>query len=189
MQTAVFAVISTAWELEMDWPGDLSSYALKTRHAAIRGHNFYQRLEPYYSNFMRLVGELGTDTAFETYPIASYLTHPWLGGNLRLVNQQSEAEMILTPNFQRSYYLQQLDWGMGAFNLCNNIEFRRRSDIEGALLGDGLAMHQMRAQWRHDVHLFPRPLKRASFWPNAHPDWIQFDQLGRAGNLPGPCEC
>jgi hypothetical protein len=168
MQTAVFAVILTAWELEMDRPGDLTSYTLKTRHAAIRGHHFYQRLEPYYSNFMRMVGELGKDPSFETYPLASYLTNPWLGGNLRLVNQQSETEMVLTPNFLRSYYLQQLDWAMGVFNLCNHVEFRRKSDLERTLMGGGLAMHQMRAQLRQNVHLFYRPTKRASFCPNIH---------------------
>src|ERR1035437_9606277 len=43
MQTAVFAVILSAWELEMDKPGDLTSYTLKTQHSAIRGYNFYQR--------------------------------------------------------------------------------------------------------------------------------------------------
>ena len=57
MQASVFAVILTAWELEMDRPGDLTSYCLRTQHAAIRGHSFYQRIEPYYSNFIRLVDD------------------------------------------------------------------------------------------------------------------------------------
>jgi ribonuclease HI len=43
MQAAVFAVILTAWELEMDRRGDLTSYALRTKHAAIRGCNLYLR--------------------------------------------------------------------------------------------------------------------------------------------------
>jgi hypothetical protein len=189
MQASVFAVILTAWELEMDRPGDLTSYSLRTQHAAIRGHNFYQRIEPYFSNFMRLMDDLGREPSFVSYPLASYLTHPWLGGNLRLVNQRSEGEMtLMVPLFMRSYYLQQLDWAMGVFNLCNTVEFRRRGDIEGALMGGGLAMHQMRAQWRQDVHLFHRPTERASFWPNIHPDWLGFDQMGEVGDLPRPYE-
>ena len=123
-----------------------------------------------------------------SYPLASYLTHPWLGGNLRLVNQRSEGEMALTPHFMRSYYLQQLDWAMGVFNLCNGVEFRRRGDIEGALMGDGLAMHQMRCQWRQDAHLFHHPMRRTSLWPNLHPDWLGFDQMGEVGSLPRPSE-
>jgi len=189
MQASVFALILTSWELEMDRPGDLTSYSLRTRHAAIRGHNFYQRQEPYFSNFMRLVDDLGKEPNFVSYPLASYLTHPWLGGNLRLVNQRSEGEMtLMIPLLMRSYYLQQLDWAMGVFNLCNTVEFRKRGDIEGALMGDGLAMHQMRVQWRQDVHLFHRPTKRASFWPNIHPDWLGFDQRGEVGDLPRPSE-
>jgi hypothetical protein len=188
MQAAVFAVLLTAWELEMDRPGDLTSYALKTQHAAIRGYNLYQRQEPYYSGFMRLVEEIAKEPSFEAYPLASYQTYPWLGGNLRLVNQRSESEEALGHDFMRSYYLQQLDWSMGVFNLCNTVEFRRKGDIEGQLMGDGLAMHQMRTQWRQDVHLFHRPSKRASFWPNLHPDWTEFDQRGRAGDLPRPSE-
>ena len=137
---------------------------------------------------MRLVEEIAKDPAFEAYPLASYQTYPWLGGNLRLVNQRSESEDVLGPDFVRSYYLQQLDWAMGVFNLCNTVEFRRRGDIEGQLMGDGLGMHQMRPQWRQDVHLFHRPMKRASFWPNLHPDWTEFDQRARAGNLPRPSE-
>jgi hypothetical protein len=188
MQTAVFAVLLTGWELEMDRPGDLTSYTLRTRHAALRGHNLYQRQEPYYSGFMRLVEDIAKEPSFEAYPLASYQTYPWLGGNLRLVNQRSEAEEVLGPDFMRSYYLQQLDWAMGVFNLCNTIEFRRDGDIEGQLMGDGLAMHQMKPQWRQDVHLFHRPSKRASFWPNIHSDWTEFDQHGRAGDLARPSE-
>jgi hypothetical protein len=68
------------------------------------------------------------------------------------------------------------------------LEMNRPGDIEGALMGDGLAMHQMRAQWRQDVHLFHPPTKRASFWPNIHPDWLGFDQRGEMGDLPRPSE-
>ena len=66
---------------------------------------------------------------------------------------------------------------MGVFNRCNTVEFRRQGNIEGALMGGGSAMHQMRAQRRQDVHLFHRPTKRASFWPNIHPDCLGFDQM------------
>ena len=34
---------------------------------------------------------------------------------------------------------------MGVFNRCNTVEFRRQGDIEGALMGDGSTIHQMRA--------------------------------------------
>jgi hypothetical protein len=188
MQTAVFAVILSAWELEMDKPGDLSSYTLKTQHSAIRGYNFDQRIEPYYSSFMRLVNELSKDPTFETYPLASHLTYPWLGGNLRLPNQRSEAEAVQGVNFLRNYYLQQLDWSMGVFNLWNTVEFRRGSNLEEQLDHYGVAFHQMRPQLRHDVHLFPRPVRRASFWPDFDPVWLEFDQTYFAEGLPTPEE-
>jgi hypothetical protein len=189
MQTSVFAVILTAWELEMDKPGDLTSYTLKTQHSAIRGYNFYQRIEPFYSNFMRLINELSKEPNFETYPLASYLTYPWLGGNLRLPNQQSGPEKVQGVNFLRNYYLQQLDWSMGVFNLWNTVEFRRGSDLENQLDFAGLAFHQMRPQLRHDVHLFQRPPRRASFWPDFNPAWLEFDQTYQAeGILPKPEE-
>jgi hypothetical protein len=189
MQTAVFAVILSAWELEMDKPGDLTSYRLKTQHSAIRGYNFYQRIEPYYSNFMRPINELAKEPNFEVYPLASPLTYPWLGGNLQLASQQSEAEAVQGANFQRSYYLQQLDWSMGVYNLWNTVEFRRGNDLEGQLDQAGAAFHQMRPQLRHDVHLFQRPLCRASFWPDFDPAWLEFDQTYQAeGILPKPQE-
>jgi hypothetical protein len=188
MQTAVFAVILTSWELEMDKPGDLTSYTLKTRHSAIRGYNFHQRIEPYFSNFMRLVNELSKEPTFEVYPLASHLTFPWLGGNLRLSNQQSEPEKVQGVNFLRNYYLQQLDWSMGVFNLWNTVEFRRGNDLEGQLDHAGVAFHQMRPQLRHDVHLFQRPLRRASYWPDFNPKWLEFDQTHMAKGLPMPQE-
>ena len=79
MQCLIYGIVLTAWELEMDKPGDLTSYTLKTRHAAIRGFNYYQKVEPYYTNFMRMIAELGKDPDFRTYPLASHLTHSWLG--------------------------------------------------------------------------------------------------------------
>lgn len=189
MQSSVFAVILTAWELEMDQPGDLTSYTLKTQHAAIRGYNFYQQIEPYYSNFMRLINELAKDPSFETYPLASHLTYPWLGGNLRLPTQQSEPEKVQGVNFLRNYNLQQLDWSMGVFNLWNTVDFRTGEDLESQIDFAGVAFHQMRPQLRHDVHLFHRPLHRASFWPDINPAWLEFDQTYHAdGLLPKPEE-
>jgi hypothetical protein len=188
MQTAVFGIMLTAWELEMDRPGDLTSFTLKTRHAAIRGYNFYQRIEPYYSNFMRLVRELAKDPDFEVYPLTTHLTHSWLGGNLCLSNQQSGSEKTLGPQFMRSYYLQQLDWFMGAFNLWNTVEFRKGADLETHLGFAGLAMHQMQPQLAFESHYFQRPLKRASFWPDQHPEWLRHDQEWRADQLPQPEE-
>jgi len=184
MQTAVFAIVLTAWELEMDRPGDLTSFNLKTRHAAIRGYNFYQRIEPYYSNFMRLVGELAKNPDFEVYPLATHLTHSWLGGNLCLSNQRSESEKTLGPQFMRGYYQQQLDWFMGVFNLWNTVEFRKGADLENQLEFAGLAMHQMQPHLAFDSHYFQRPLKRASFWPDLHPEWLRLDQEWRADELP-----
>ncbi len=188
MQTAVFAIVLTAWELEMDRPGDLTSFSLKTRHAAIRGYHFYQKVEPYYSNFMRLVNDLAKDPNFEVYPLATHLTHSWLGGNLCISNQQSESEKTLGVQFMRSYYRQQLDWMMGVFNLWNTVEFRKGTDLENNLDFVGLAMHQMQPQLAFDSHYFQRPLKRASFWRDQHPEWLRLDQEWRADQLPQPEE-
>lgn len=188
MQTAVFAIVLTAWQLEMDRPGDLTSFSLKTQHAAIRGYNFYQKIEPYYSNFMRLVKELAKDPDFEVYPLATHLTHSWLGGNLRVSNQMSDAEKTLGTQFVRSYYRQQLDWMMGVFNLWNTVEFRKGNDLEEKLEFAGLAMHQMQPQLAFDSHYFQRPLKRASFWPDQHSEWLRLDQEWRADQLPQPDE-
>jgi len=188
MQAAVFAIILTEWELEMDKPGDLTSYTLKTQHAAIQGYNYYQKVEPYYSNFMRLVRELGKGPGFEVYPLASHLTHAWLGGNLRTANQLSESERVLGLQFMRSYYQQQLDWSIGVFNLWNHVEFRKGSDLEKSLAFDGLAFHQMRPQLQFDTHLYQRPLKRGSLWPDLHADWLEYDQTFKAKNLPRPSE-
>jgi hypothetical protein len=188
LQAAVFAVILTAWELEMDKPGDLTSYTLRTQHSAIRGYNFYQKIEPYYSNFLRLTNELSKEPNFEVYPLASHLTHSWLGLNLLLSNQRSEAEEVQGINFLRNYNLQQLDWSMGVYNLWNTVEFRRGSDLESQLDHAGVAFHQMRPQLRHDVHLFQRPSRRASFWPDFNAKWLEFDQTYLAEWLPTPQE-
>jgi hypothetical protein len=120
--------------------------------------------------------------------LATHLTHSWLGGNLCLSNQRSESEKTLGPQFMRSYYRQQLDWFMGVFNLWNTVEFRKGADLENQLEFAGLAMHQMQPQLAFESHYFRRPLKRASFWPDLHPEWLRHDQEWRADQLPQPDE-
>jgi len=181
LQSMVFAVILTHWEMELDQPGELENYTLKTRHAAIRGFNYYQRVEPYYSNFLRLINKVAKDPAFCTYPLATHLTHPWLGGNLCKSNQLSESERRLGPGFMQAYYLQQLDWLAGIFNLWNHVNFRQGANLEKTLNMAGLAFHQMQPLLRFDSHLFQRPLKRASFWPETHRNWAT---LNRTGQMP-----
>ena len=195
MQPLVLAVVLTHWRMELDKPGDLSSYTLATEHAAIRGFNYFQRVEPFYTNFMRLIQELSKDPNFKTYPLSTHLTNSWLGGNLRLANQLSQSEADLKPELVRSYYHQQLDWQMGVVNLMNHAAFRTKSEraglvsvtgreIEQQLGLEGLAMHQMHRLLRFDSHLFPRPLKRVSYWPNFHPGWTDLDQKFTTESLP-----
>ena len=195
MQPLVLAVVLTHWRMELDKPGDLSSYTLATEHAAIRGFNYFQRVEPFYTNFMRLIQELSKDPSFKTYPLSTHLTNSWLGGNLRLANQLSQSEADLGPELVRSYYHQQLDWQTGVVNLMNHVAFRTKSErarlvsitgreIEQQLGLEGLAMHQMHRLLRFDSHLFPRPLKRVSYWPNFHPGWTDLDQKFTTESLP-----
>lgn len=195
MQPSVVAVILTHWVMELDKPGDLTSYTLKTAHSAIRGYHLYQKMEPYYSNFMRLLQELGKDPSFKTYPLSSHLTDSWLSGNVRVSNQQSRSELELSPELVRSYYRQQLDWQMGVVNLMNHTSFRSKQgsggivsktgqEIEQQLGAEGLAFHQMQRLLRFDSHLFPRPLKAVDSWPDLHPDWKNFDEAANAGSLP-----
>jgi hypothetical protein len=195
MQSMVFAIMLTHWELEMDKPGDLSAYTLSTQHAAIRGFHYYQLVEPYYSNFMRLIHGIAKDPTFRTYPLASHLTHSWLGGNLRLANQLSQSEQEFGPGLMRAYYHQQLDWQAGVINLMNHVGFRTKpergglgsrsvGEIERQLGIDGLAFHQMNRMLRFDTHLFPRPIKRVSYWPNFHPGWAELDQKVLTESLP-----
>ena len=73
LQPLVLAVVLTHWRMELDKPGDLSSYTLSTEHAAIRGFNYFQRVEPFYTNFMRLIQELSKDPHFKTYPLSTHL--------------------------------------------------------------------------------------------------------------------
>lgn len=153
MQTMVYAVILTHWEMELDRPGDLSSYSLRTRHAAIRGFHYFQRVEPFYSNFMRMIHDLAKTEDFKTYPLATHLTHSWLGGNLRLTNRWSKSERELGPQFLRTYYHQQLDWMACTLNLWNHIAFRRGKSLETQLAAGGMAFHQMRRLLRFDSHL------------------------------------
>jgi hypothetical protein len=49
---------------------------------------------------------------------------------------------------------------------------------------DGLAFHQMNRLLRFDSHLFPKPTKRASFWPNGHPAFVELDQKFQTEGLP-----
>jgi len=195
LRSMVFAIVLTHWRMELDKPGDLSSYTLSTEHAAIRGFNYFQHVEPYYTNFMRLILELSKDPHFRTYPLSTHLTNSWLGGNLRLANQLSQSEADLGPEIMRAYYHQQLDWQAGIVNLMNHVSFRTKSDraglasltgrdIERQLSLDGLAFHQMRRLLRFDSHLFQRPLKRVSYWPNFHPGWTDLDQKFLTESLP-----
>jgi hypothetical protein len=179
LQSMVFAVILTSWELELGQPGNLTSYSLRTRHAAIRGFNYYQRVEPFYGNFMRLIHAVSKEADFKTYPLSTHLTQAWLGGNLRRSNQRSESENHLGPKLMRSYYHQQLDWMAGVCNLWNHASFRRQANLETLLAPGGLAFHQMRPLLRFDSHLFPCPEQRASFWPDFHADWMQLDRTGQ----------
>jgi len=87
--------------MTLDRPGDLSSYSLKTRHAAIRGFHYYQRVEPYHSNFMRMIVDLSRNRKFVTYPLATHLTHNWLGGNLQISNQPPPPSTKLAPTQER----------------------------------------------------------------------------------------
>jgi hypothetical protein len=195
LQPLVFALVLTHWRMELDRPGDLSSYAVFTQHAAIRGFNYFQRVEPYYSNFMRLIQNISAAPNFRAYPLSNHLTHSWLGGNLRLSNHLSQSECDLGPELMRSYYYQQMDWQAGLVNLMNHAAFRAKSDRAGTtsrtgqeienLLGmDGLAFHQMHRLLRFDSHLFPKPTKRASFWPGHHPAFAELDQKFQTEGLP-----
>lgn len=192
LQCLVYAVILTRWRMELDHPGDLSSYAVFTDHAAIRGHHYFQRVAPFHAQFMRLVQEISKDPAFCTYPLSTHLTHSWLGGNLQLSNQLSDSEQELGPNLMHAYYHQQLDWQAGVSNLMNHVAFRKspgaraRSGlaIERELSRDGLAFHQMQRLLRFDSHLFRNPQQRASYWPNYHPGFLELDRKFLTESLP-----
>ena len=195
MQPMVLAIVLTHWRMELDKPGDLTSYAVHTEHAAIRGFNYFQRVEPYYTNFMRLIQKLSKDPDFRTYPLANHLTQSWLGGNMCLANQLSQSERDLGPQIMRSYYHQQLDWQAAVINLMNHVAFRTKNnsgglvsktgtEIEEELNLDGLAMHQMNRLLRFDSHLFQRPCQRASFWPDHNPAWSELDRRFSDVSLP-----
>jgi hypothetical protein len=49
---------------------------------------------------------------------------------------------------------------------------------------DGLTFHQMHRLLRFDSHLFPKPTKRASFWPGHHPAFVELDQKFQTEGLP-----
>jgi hypothetical protein len=191
----VHAITLAHWKLELDNPGDLNSYSVATKHAAIRGFSYYQRVEPFYSKFMTLIKDLCKDPNLKTFPVASHLTQWWLGGNLRVANRLSKSEEELGPHLMRSYYHQQLDWQAGVTNLMNHSAFRTKTggrtlssrtgrEIEQQLGLDGLAMHQMHRLLRFDSHLFNRPTKPVSLWPDFHPGWLELDKKTLTESLP-----
>lgn len=195
MQSVVYAIVFGRWELELDRPGDLSGYRLKTWHAAVRAYNFYQRIEPHYSNFMRAINDLTADADFKSYPLSNHLTHSWLGGNLQLPNQLSGSEREFGSPLMRHLYLQQLDWQSAVSNLMNHVSFRAQSMGEGlkSLAGsmtesrlqlDGLAFHQLNRMIRFDSHLFSQARRRASFWPNHHSGFFELDRKFLTESLP-----
>jgi hypothetical protein len=184
LQCMVYAVILTHWEMTLDKPGNLDNYTLTTQHAAIRGFNYYQRVEPYYSNFVRLIAQLSRDSDFKTYPLSTHLTHNWLGGNLQISNHASASEHEIGADLMRNYYLQQLDWLAGVVNLWNHPSFRTIEKLEDTLASDGLAFHQMRRMLRLDSYLFKRPAQKPSPWPDLHPGWTELDRTGQVNRLP-----
>jgi hypothetical protein len=158
-----------------------------THHAAIRGFNFFQKIEPFYSNFMQLPRKIAEAPTFKCYPLASHLNHSWLGGNLCVSNQASPSEQGVGPDLLRNYDLQQLDWMAGVVNLWNHVPFRKNQtahELEARLGQAGLLFHQMRRMLRFDSHLFQRPLKNPSLWPELHPGWAELDGTRQANLLP-----
>ena len=195
VQTMVLAVVLTHWSMELDQPGQLDSYALLTRHAAIGGFNYGQRVEPFYSNFLRLVKEILGDPDCCTYPLSTHLTESWLGSNLQISNQLSRSEKELEPNLMRAYYHQQLAFQLGVANLANHVSFRSRKvggklvaltgqEIEEQLSFDALAFHQMHRLLRFDSHMFPRPARTASKWPGMHSGFDELDRNLLTESLP-----
>jgi hypothetical protein len=195
MQPLVYAIVLTHWTLELDRAGELASYTVTTEHAAIRGFNYYQRVDPFYDNFLRLIDKLGKSQDFKAYPLATHLTDSWLGGNLRISDRLSESERDLDPNLMRAYYHQQLDFQVGICNLTNHASFWSRrtgagrvalsaEEFERQINFDALAFHAMNRLLRHDSHLFPRPTLPATPWPNLHPGWSELDRHLRTETLP-----
>lgn len=195
MQSKVYALIVTHWVMELDSPGDLGSYTLRTRHAAISGFHYYQRVMPYYAHFMELVNAIIQEPDFAVYPLSNHLTHSWLGGNLQISNQGSESEHRFGASLMRHFYHQQMDWQTGVINLMNHLSFRtgRRTnglipkpahELEKSVGLDGLAFHQMHRMLRFDSHLFPRATQRSSVWPKLHPGWIELDRDVMTESLP-----
>ena len=84
----------------------------------------------------------------------------------------------------RNFYLQQLDWQVGVANLWNHVQPRKSGGLAASLGQDGLLFHQMRRMLRFDSHLFHRPVKRPSLWPNLHPGWSQLDHYRESNQLP-----
>jgi hypothetical protein len=151
---------------------------------AIRGYNFYQRVEPYYSSFMRLPQSIAKHPDFKCYPLANHLNHAWLGGNLCISNRASPSEQEIGADLMRNFYLQQLDWQVGIANLWNHVPFRKANDIAATIGQNGLLFHQMRRMLKFDSHLFQRAVKQPSLWPNMHPGWTQLDRDRESTQLP-----
>lgn len=195
VQAMILAVVLTHWSMELDHPGELGYYTIATQHAAIRGYNYSQRVEPYYSNFMRLVQDISRDPNFRSYPLSTHLTESWLGGNLQISNQISRSERELGPNVMRAFNHQQFAFQMGVANLANHVAFRSRkvgstpvsatgAEIEGLFDREALAFHQMHRMLRFDSHLFPRPSLAASHWPSLDPGFLELDRELRTETLP-----
>ncbi len=195
MQPLIHAVILTHYQMDLDHRGDLNSYTLSTQHAAIGGFHYFQRVEPFYTNFQRLVEEICRDRQFCTYPLSTHLNQSWLGGNLQLPNQRSASERDHDPRLLRAYGHQQLDWMVGVTSLANHASFRTRHDggrrvvrtggeMEQDLDFDGLALHQMNRLLRVDSCLFPRPTRAGSPWPGLHRGFSELDQRLLTESLP-----
>ncbi len=194
-QAMILAVVLTHWSMELDRPGELESYTIATQHAAIGGFHYYQRVEPYYSNFMRFIEDISRDPDFRCYALSTHLTQCWLGGNLQISNQLSQSERELGPKLMRAFNHQQFAFQMGVVNLANHVDLRTRAvgskvvsatgaQIEDLLEHEALAFHQMHRMLRFDSRLFPRPVRPGSLWPSVHPGFLELDRDLHTESLP-----
>jgi hypothetical protein len=133
---------------------------------------------------MRLISDLGRDPDFCTYPLATHLTHSWLGGSLQLSNTASPAEHEIGADLMRHYNLQQLDWLAGVTNLWNHCSHRSLQQLDDSINADGRAFHQMRRMLRHESYYYRRPTQRPSPWPDLHRGFIELDRTGSTNCLP-----
>lgn len=177
----VFAVILTHWEMELDKPGELENYTLRTRHAAIRGFNYYQKSEAILQQLHAPDSRSRQRSRVLHLPAGHAPDAPVAGRQPVQIQPAFRIGKRLGPGVMQAYYLQQLDWTCGVFNLWNHVNFRRCANLEEMLSMAGLAFHQMCPLLRFDSHLFQRPSKRASFWPKTHANWAA---LNRTGQMP-----